>query len=71
MSYEGISYFAGPKTKWSKKISADEIISRHPARWLWLARAQARATHKRLDPTRCGYVVLKDGEAVEHVEARK
>lgn len=69
MNYEVVLYFAGPKTLFSGRISEDEIILRRSCPWRWLARKIARNLHSQLDPARVGWAVLKDGEAVEHVEA--
>ena len=33
-----------------------------------IARTFARSTHGNLDPTKCGYVLLQDGNILEHVE---
>jgi hypothetical protein len=55
---------------WSGKVADDEIIMRRSAPALWIARWMARRTHASLDPTRVGYVVLKDGKEVEHVEPK-
>lgn len=68
MSYEAVLYFAGPKTLWSQKVDASEVIMRWASRSRWLATRVARSTHRQLDPSRCGYVVLKDGDVIEHVK---
>lgn len=67
--YQAVLYFNGPKTRWSGQIDAEEVIANISARWKWLIRAHARSAHSNLDPSRCGYIILKDGIAVEHVEA--
>jgi hypothetical protein len=67
--YESLVYFAGPKSLWSQKVDPSEVIMRREVPWRWLARALAVTTHARLDPTRCGWVVLMDGKEVEHVES--
>lgn len=66
--YEAIIYFAGPKTIFSGKLAEDEIIMRRPLVFRWAALSHARAVHARLDPQRCGYVVRKGVEVIEHVE---
>lgn len=68
MKYEAIVYFAGPKTIWSGKVAEEEILIRRESRYLWLARSLAQSAYQLLDPTRVGYVVMKDGREVEHVE---
>lgn len=67
--YESVIYFRGPKTMWAGKVSEDEVIARRESKYLWFARSYARELHGSLDPTRCGYIVLKDSEVLEHVEA--
>ena len=68
MRYEAIVYFASPRTRWSMKVQEDDVIMRRPYLWRWLARFEARSLHAQLDPEKCGYVVLRDGEELEHVE---
>jgi hypothetical protein len=67
--YEAVVYFASPRTQWSGKVHTDDVIVRRPHRWAWLARMDARSTHARLDPQRCGYAVIRDGKELEHVGA--
>ncbi len=67
-TYAAVVYFHGPKSQWSGKIAPEEIIAYHESPYRFLARSFARSTHGTLDPTKCGYAVLKDGETVEHVE---
>lgn len=69
MSYEAIVYFASPRTRWARKIQEEDVIMRRSCRWLWHARSLARDLHAFLDPAKCGWVVVKDGQEVEHVEA--
>lgn len=69
--YRGVVYFAGPKTQWVGQIDESEILATYQARWLWLVRIATRSTHARLDPSRCGYALLCDGELIEHVETRR
>ena len=66
---EAVVYFHGPETSWSGKISEREIIARRAFPFRWAARAWARAAWGRLDPKRCGWAVLLDGEPLEFVEA--
>ncbi len=68
MTYDAVIYFAGPKTVWSGKVAEEEIIARQQSPYRFLARSFARSTHANLDPTKCGYVVLQDGNVLEHVE---
>jgi hypothetical protein len=66
--YDAVVYFAGPLTKWRKKVAEEEIIARKQSPYRFLARAFARGTHGSLDPKKCGYVLLQDGNILEHVE---
>jgi hypothetical protein len=68
VSYEAVVYFASPRTRWSMKVQEEDVILRRSVPWLWLARRIARGVHAQLDASKCGYVVLKDGDEVEHVE---
>jgi hypothetical protein len=61
-------YFASPRTTWQGKLAEEDIILRRECRWHWLARMIARNAHAPLDPHRCGWLVMKDGEVIEHVE---
>ena len=64
--YEGVVFFYGPLTKFARKVDKREIIARtREVPFIWLARMQARAVHRQLDPQRCGWAVLRDGKAVE------
>jgi len=65
-----VVYFSGPRTKWSGRIDDSEVIARISTRFQWLAGMLARSTHARLDPHRCGYAVLADGLAIEHIEPK-
>jgi len=66
--YEVVVYFNGPLSKWQKKIAEEEVIARKVIPFPRLARAFARRTHAPLDPSKCGYVLLQDGNILEHVE---
>lgn len=68
MTYEGIIYFAGPRSRWAGKVDSQEIIARFPARWRWAVLALTLQTFARLDQRRCGYVILRDGEPIEHYD---
>jgi len=67
--FEAVIYYAGPKTRWSKKIDSDEILARWHGSWRWALRYRVKSAHALLDADRCGYAVLEDGEVIEHVEA--
>jgi hypothetical protein len=67
--YESVVYFAGPETKWAEKVSEREVIARFNERYRWLARIRASVCHAQLDPARCGYAVLRDGETLAHIRA--
>lgn len=69
MSFQGVIYFNGPKTQWSGRIDEEEIIAQVSSRYHWFARWLTRSAYGNLDPSRCGYAVLKDGATLEHVEA--
>jgi len=66
--FEAVVYFNGPLSKWKKKVAEEEVIARKMIPFRRLARAFARRTHGGLDPTKCGYVLLQDGNILEHVE---
>jgi hypothetical protein len=66
--YEGVIYFAGPRSRWSGRIDDGEIVARFAARWRWLARAQMLSAFSALDQTRCGYALLKNGVPVEQYD---
>jgi hypothetical protein len=66
--YCGLVYFASPRTIFNGKVCDEDIIAHQESQYRFVARSFARTTHGFLDPTRCGYVVLKDGETLEHVE---
>jgi hypothetical protein len=65
---EALVYFASPRTVWQSKVAEEDIIFRRAVPWLWMARWLARSTHAPLDPHRCGWLVMRDGEVIEHVE---
>lgn len=62
---EAAVFFRGPLTQWSQKVAEDEIIARRRFRSRWLASVWARNLCGQLNPARCGWVVLSDGEQVE------
>jgi len=66
--YDAVVYFCGPLTKWHGKVCEEEIIARQQSRYRFLARTFALSTYRNLDPTKCGYVLLQDGNILEHVE---
>ena len=70
--FESVVYVAGPKTLWQKKIAEEDVIARKVnVPFQCLARWFARRVHGHLDPKKCGYAVLQDGEVLEHVEPVK
>lgn len=67
--FESVVYVAGPKTLWQQKIAEDDVIARKEnIPFLFLALMFARRLHGQLDPKKCGYAVLQDGEVLEHVK---
>lgn len=68
--FTGLIYFAGPATVWSGKIDEKEIIARVSSRFHWFTRWIVRNAYSSLDHSRCGYAIVKDGETIEHVEAK-
>lgn len=66
--FEGLIYFAGSKSRWSCRIDDSEIIARVRTPWRWLTRLYTLNIHGSLDATRCGYVLLRDGECVEQYD---
>lgn len=67
MKYQVAVYFAGPKTVWTEKMDESEVTMICDAPWLWVARSQARQAMG--NTGRCGYVITKDGDLIEHVHA--
>ena len=63
--YEVVIFFNGPRTQWSGKVVYDDVISRSPSPFLWLARAHAGHLMKQLNAGRCGYVITRDGKVVD------
>lgn len=71
MRFEAVVYFASPRTIFSGKVHADDVICRRPFPWKWLAGIAARCAHAMLDPSRCGYCVVdSSGSDVRHVEPK-
>ena len=66
--YEGIVYFAGPKSRWSGKIDSGEVLARIFSPWRWLARIQMLNIHGSLRADRCGYALLRNGNCVEQYD---
>jgi hypothetical protein len=69
LNYLVTIYFTGPKTQWSGKVATEEIIGQRSYRWWWMARLSARSSLENLNLRRCGYVIQKGDEVLEHVEA--
>lgn len=63
--YEVVIYYNGPRTQWSGKVVDNDVITRLPVRFLWLARIQANSLIGQLNQGRCGYVILRDGALAE------
>lgn len=68
--FEAVIFFAGPLSTWSGRPHPREILARRTSRWRWLAEAKARSVLAQVDGGRCGLVILRDGEIIEHVPAR-
>jgi len=66
--FEGVIYFAGPKSRWSGAIDDTELVARVSAPWRWLARLHLLNVHGSLDASRCGYALLRDGEVIEQYD---
>lgn len=68
--FEGVLYFAGPRSRWAGKVDEDEVIARFQTRWRWLARYLTVSLFMRLDERRCGYAILADGVTVEQYDPK-
>lgn len=68
--YEVIAYFHGPKTAWLRRVADTEIIARERVPFLWLARLRAVQLAATLTEGRCGVIVQRNGETLQHAEAR-
>lgn len=68
--FEGVVYFAGPKSNWNGKISEDEVIARVSSQFKWFTRWLTRSAYANLDPSRCGYIVRQGELTIEHIEAQ-
>jgi hypothetical protein len=64
--FEVLIYFNGPRSQWSGKVVDDDVIARYPAPFLWLARARARSIVRQLNQSKCGYLIMGDGELIEN-----
>ena len=64
--YDSVVYFAGPRSKWSGKVSEDEIIARRQVPFLWAGLFWARSACRQLNMTRVGIAVSFDGTVVFH-----
>jgi len=58
--YRGVVYFNGPQTRWSHKIDPAEVIFDFSHPWRWLVESRTRQVWRQLDPSRCGYAVLRE-----------
>ena len=65
---QGVVYFHGPKTKWTRKIDDSEIIATFSGPWRRLVRLQMLNAWRGLDHTRCGYALLEDGNCLEQCD---
>ena len=66
--YIGVVYFLGPKTLWSDRVADEEVIARFESPWRWHAWLLTRIAFLGLDRMRCAWVLLKDGQVIEHRE---
>jgi len=67
--YEGVIYFAGPKSRWSGSVDEGDIIARTGRTpWRWHARFLMMNTFTALDRTRCGYALMRGDEAIEQFD---
>lgn len=62
-------YFHGPASHWDDRIADGEIIAQVSLPWLWLARFKARSMMADLNRDRCGYLIQRDDEVIEHHKA--
>lgn len=68
MKYRVTVFFNGPRCAWGEKLHDAEIIHQEQAPWLWMARALARS--KLGNTGRCAYVIHRDEELIEQVDAK-
>lgn len=66
--WHGLIYYAGPKSRWSGKVSDSEVIARVFSRWEAIARIRLVSAFTPLDSTKCGYVLMRDGTTVEQYD---
>lgn len=69
--YEVIAYYHGAKTAWQRRVADTEIIARERVPFLWLARARAAQLRAMLNEGRCGIIIQRNGETVQHAEASR
>lgn len=63
-----VIYFAGPRTRWSARIDAEEIIAQGAAPWRWLARTTMLGTFRGLDASKCGYALMAADVCIEQYD---
>jgi hypothetical protein len=62
-------YFHGPMTEWAGQAAAPEIVASKIFRWRWLARLHARQVMDGLNAGRCGYLIQRGEDVLEHFKA--
>jgi len=67
--YEAVIFYAGPLSTWQGKPHPREILARRTSRWRWLAVAKAHSVLASVNSGRCGFVIMRGDELLEHVPA--
>ena len=57
MKYYWVVYYISPLTRWNPTAYPSEIIAEGRAPWKWLAHAELLSLYRRLDQSRCAYVL--------------
>jgi hypothetical protein len=66
--FVGVIYFAGPKSRWSRRIDPSETIYHVATLWRWLTRSLLLAKFRDLDNARCGYALMDGEVCLEHYD---